>query len=76
MTIALVDGKAMVDERFVLIGRDRELIKQLRDKLISKRKQRQAPQIDKSIYCFVNGVCAEAFIKTWRVIKDKKNCLL
>lgn len=72
MTIALVDGKAMVDERFVLIGRDRELIKQLRDKLISKRKQRQAPQIDKSIYCFVNGVCAEAFIKTWRVIKDKK----
>jgi len=71
MTITLVDGKAMVDERFVLIGRDRELIKQLKDKFISKRKQREFPEKDKSIYCFVNGICAESFIKAWRVIKDK-----
>jgi uncharacterized protein YyaL (SSP411 family) len=71
MTITLVDGNAMVNERFVLIGRDRELIKQLKKRFISKRKQRQSPEVDKTIYCFVNGVCAEAFIKAWRVIKDK-----
>lgn len=71
MTITLVDGEAMVDERFVLIGRDRDLIKQLKNKFISKRKQRQSPELDKSIYCFVNGACADAFIKAWRVIKDK-----
>ncbi|MGB9822157.1 thioredoxin domain-containing protein [Thermodesulfovibrio sp.] len=71
MTITLVEGKAMIGERFVLIGRDRELIKQLKESFILKRKHRQSPETDKSIYCFVNGVCAEAFIKAWRIIKDK-----
>ncbi|WP_353684883.1 DUF255 domain-containing protein [Thermodesulfovibrio sp. 3907-1M] len=71
MTITLVDGKTMIGERFVLIGRDRELIKMLKESFILKRKQRQSPETDKSIYCFVNGICAEAFIKAWRVMKDK-----
>ncbi|MBC7189181.1 thioredoxin domain-containing protein, partial [Candidatus Aerophobetes bacterium] len=71
MTIALVDGKSMVDGRFILIGRDRELIKQLRDKFLLKRKQKSYPEIDKTLYSYVNGICAEAFIKAWRVIKDK-----
>lgn len=71
MTIALVDGKSMVNGRFILIGRDRELIKQLRDKFLLKRKQKSFPEIDKTLYSYVNGICAEAFIKAWRVIKDK-----
>jgi len=71
MTIALVDGKSMVDGRFILIGRDRELIKELREKFLLKRKQKSLPEIDKTLYSYVNGICAEAFIKAWRVIKDK-----
>ncbi|MCS7163449.1 MAG: DUF255 domain-containing protein [Thermodesulfovibrio sp.] len=71
LTIALVDGKAMVDGRFILIGRDRELIKQLKDKFLARRKQRPSPEIDKTLYGYVNGICAEAFIKAWRVLKDR-----
>lgn len=71
MTIALVDGKAMIEGRFILIGRDRELIKQLRDKFLARRKQRPSPEVDKTLYGYVNGICAEAFIKAWRVIKDR-----
>jgi len=71
MTIALVSTDAMVDGRFIVVGRDRELVKQLKDKLIFKRKQKQTPDIDKSVYCSVNGLCADTFIKAWRVIKDK-----
>jgi hypothetical protein len=71
LTIILVDEKAMIDGRFIIIGRDRELIKQLREKFISKRKQKDAPPVDNTLYCFVNGICADAFIKAWRVIKDR-----
>ena len=71
LTITLVNQKAMIDGRFILIGRDRELIKGLREKFILKRKQKNAPPVDNTLFCFVNGICADAFIKAWRAIKDK-----
>lgn len=70
-TVSLVDSKAMIDERYVLIGRDRKLIQSLKEKLYKIRKQRPSPDIDKTLYCYVNGICAEAFIKAWRVFKNK-----
>ncbi|MCX7770958.1 MAG: DUF255 domain-containing protein, partial [Proteobacteria bacterium] len=72
MTITLVDGGAMVNGRFVLIGRDRELIKQLKDKLILERKKRPSPEVDSELYAYVNGICSEAFILAWRKIKDRQ----
>lgn len=72
MTITLVDGNAMVNERFVLIGRDRELIKQLKEKFISERRKRPSPEVDLELYAYVNGMCAEAFILAWRSIKNRE----
>lgn len=72
MTITLVDGNAMIDGRFILIGRDRELIKQLKDRLILKRKKSPSPQVDVEVYACVNGICSEAFITAWRMLRDKE----
>lgn len=72
MTITLVDGNAIVNERFVLIGRDRELIKQLKTKFISERKKRPSPDIDSEIYAYANGICSEAFILAWRTLKNRE----
>ncbi len=70
MTIALVDNKAITDGRFILVGRDRELIKQLREKLLAKRKEKISPEIDRKLYACVNGICCEAFVRAWRVLKN------
>lgn len=72
MTIALVDGKAMVNDRFILIGRDREIIRQLRERLIMERQKRTRPVIDSTLYAFVNGISSEAFILAWRKLKDRE----
>ncbi len=72
LTITLVDGNAMIDGRFILIGRDRELIKQLKDRLILKRKKSPSPPVDAEIYAFVNGICSEAFITAWRILKNRE----
>lgn len=72
LTITLVDGNAMIDGRFILIGRDRELIKQLKDRLILKRKKSPSPQVDAEIYACVNGICSEAFITAWRIMKNRE----
>lgn len=71
MTLALVDGNAMVDGRFILIGRDRTLISQLREKFLSKLKNRKKPDVDKTIFCSINAICAEAFVKAWRVLGNE-----
>ncbi len=72
MTITLVDGNAMKDNRFILLGKDREVIKQLKDNLLQKREKKQKPSVDKTLYASVNGICCEAFIKAWRVIKNRE----
>ncbi|MEJ5226685.1 DUF255 domain-containing protein [Thermodesulfovibrio sp.] len=72
MTIALVDGKAMVNDRFILIGRDREIIRQLRERLIMERQKRTMPDIDATLYAFVNGISSEAFILAWRKLNDRE----
>ncbi len=72
MTITLVDSNAMKDNRFILLGRDREVIKQLKDNLLQKREQKQKPSVDQTLYASVNGICCEALIKAWRVIKNRE----
>ncbi len=72
MTITLVDGNAMKENRFILLGRDREIIKNLRNKLLQKRKEKQKPSVDQTLYASVNGICCEAFIKAWRVMRNRE----
>lgn len=71
MTVILVDGEAMINNRFILIGRDRNLIKQIREKLLEQRRKRLLPQIDRTHYCFVNGICSEALFKAYRVTGNR-----
>lgn len=72
LTITLVDEKAMVNDRFIIIGRDRHLVKQLKEKFILERKKKPAPEVDSTLYACVNGICAEAFILAWRITKNKE----
>lgn len=67
MTVVLVDTEAIIDGRFILIGRDRNLINQIKEKLAFYRKKRKAPQIDKTHYSYVNGICSEALLKLFRI---------
>ncbi|MCS7203349.1 MAG: DUF255 domain-containing protein [Thermodesulfovibrio sp.] len=71
MTIVLVDTEAMIDDRFILVGRDRNLINQIRKKLLIYRGNRKTPEIDKTHYCFVNGISSEALMKAYKVTGNK-----
>lgn len=72
LTMTLVDEKAKINDRFILIGREREILKQLREEFLSERKKRPLPPIDSELYANVNGICAEAFILGWRITKNKE----
>lgn len=71
MTITLVDEKALINGKFVLIGRDRELIRQLRNRLLEEKERRVKPEVDSTLYAFVNGISSDAFLLAWRKLKDK-----
>lgn len=70
--VTLVSSEALINGRYTLIGRDLELIRQLRDKFLMLRQRRSKPEVNNSLYCFVNAVCAEAFIRAWRLLGDRE----
>ncbi len=72
LTMSMVDEKAMVNDRFILLGRKREILKQLREEFLLERKKRPLPHIDSELYANVNGICAEACISGWRITKNRE----
>jgi uncharacterized protein YyaL (SSP411 family) len=65
------EAKEIADMLKMDIGKVQKIITAAKEKLLLERNRREAPFIDKTFYASLNGMLITAYLKAYRVLKDR-----
>jgi uncharacterized protein YyaL (SSP411 family) len=66
-----MDAEAVAQKTGMDLQTVSEIIRQGKEKLLKERNQRESPFIDRTFYTSLNGMMISAFLKAYRVLRDK-----